>query len=108
MALFADSGSGVELPAVIVAVIEPVAGATKLTLQKIALDAVSGVAVGTVGVQLVVAPAGSPEISHVAESAALGPAFRQAMVPVTVCPAVTLAGSKELACISAAGVITAL
>ena len=87
---------------------EPVAGATKLTSQEIAPDTVSGVAVGTAGVQLVVAPAGSPKIPHVAESAALGPAFRQVILPVTACPAVTFTGSEELACISAVGVITAL
>ena len=100
----AGSGSGVALPAVIIAVMAPVAGATKPTSQEIAPDTVSGVAVGTAGVQLVVAPAGSPEIPHVAESAALGPAFRQVMLPATVCPAVTFAGSEELACMSAAGV----
>src|SRR5260370_146964 len=61
----------------------------------------SGVAVGTLGVQLTVAPVGRPVMEHVAASAALGPLLVHVNVPVTTEPGWAVAGNADVAVMSA-------
>jgi hypothetical protein len=63
-------------------------------------------AAGLVGVQVTVAPAGSPVGTQLALAAVLGPLLVQVTVPVTVLPALALAGKPlTAAAMSACGVI---
>ena len=90
--LFAPFGSLVLLPAVIVGVTLPAAGAVYVAVQVMLLPAASGVAVGTGGVHVTVAPGGSPLMAHVAAAAGFGPLFAQVNVPFTVEPAIADGG----------------
>ena len=66
-----------------------------------ALPAASGVAVGTLGVQLTVEPGGSPAMEQIAASAGLGPLLAQANVPLTVLPGIAVGGKLAVALMSA-------
>ena len=74
-------GSAVVLPAVVVIVSGPVAGAGKVLLQVIVAPTASGLGTG-LGTHDCVAPGGKPLRTQVAAAAALGPALVQ--VPLTV------------------------
>lgn len=65
-----------------------------------------GVAVGTSGLQLTVAPAGRPVTEHVAAAAGLGPLLVHVNVPLTVLPAVADEGKLVDADMSAATTIS--
>ena len=64
-----------------------------------------GVAVGTAGVQLTVAPGGRPLMEHVAARAGFGPLLVQVNVPLTVVPAVAVGGKLAVAVMSAESTI---
>jgi len=100
--LFDAFGSGVVLPAVAVAVTEPLPGATKLIVQLIALPT-PRLATGGIGTQFTVDPPGNPLTAHVALAPALGPAFVQLNVPFTTLPAAALPGKLIPATMSAEG-----
>jgi hypothetical protein len=69
----------------------------------------SGVAVGTLGVQLTIAAVGRPVMEHMAASAGLGPLLVQVNVPVTIEPGTAVAGNDAVAVMSAlAGTLTVL
>ena len=74
-------GSAVVLPAVVVIVSGPVAGAVKVLLQVIVAPTASGLGTG-LGTHDWVAPGGRPLSTQVAAAAGLGPALVQ--VPLTV------------------------
>jgi hypothetical protein len=96
-------GSAVLDPVVVVMLRAPTAGALKVDVQVIDCPTPNGLGAG-VGVQVCVAPEGSPLNTHVADAAALGPAFVHTPLTVTGWPALTLAGTVVLACMSACGV----
>lgn len=103
--MFVDTGSAVVDPAVTVAVTLPLTGATYATLHTMFAPLDSGAVVGLAGVQLTVAPAGSPGIVQRAAIASLGPLFTHVIVPVTACPALTDVGKVlPITAMSACGV----
>ena len=103
--LLLPTGSAVLEPAVAATVTVPLAGAMKLTSQRITA-ATARLVCGGAGTQTTLAPGGKPETAHVALAAALGPLLVQLIVPVTVLPAGAFAGRPEIVtAISACGVI---
>jgi hypothetical protein len=107
--LLAGAGSVVLAPAVVVIDKVPVAGAVKVLEHTIVLPADRGFGAG-LGVQLWIAPGGSPLSAHVGAAAALGPALVHVPLTVTGWPAMAEVGTEVLACMSAraAGVCEAL
>lgn len=102
LVLLAGTGSTVLLLAVTKAAMVPVVVGVNCTVQAMLPPDANGEAVGTLGVQDVVAPAGRPEITHEADVAALGPALVQLKLPDTGAPTVMVRGSvMALACMSA-------
>ncbi len=99
--LFLRSGSGVALPPVAVAV--TVVGMMKLALQTTEPPATREVAVGTDGVQLMVAAAGKPVMLQVAAEALLGPRLLQVKLPFTVLPTAAPRGRLSVVLMSALG-----
>jgi hypothetical protein len=98
--LFAGTGSAVLLPAVVTILSDPVAGAVKVDVHVILLPTGNGFGAGF-GVQVCVAPAGSPLSTQVSAAAGLGPLFVHVPVAVTLWPAFTVAGTVVTACMSA-------
>jgi hypothetical protein len=99
--LFGKS-SAVALPAVLVMFSEPDAGAGKLEVQVMLLPTARGLGAG-LGVQTCTAPGGKPLKAQVGFTAALGPLLAQVPLTLTVWPAVTVAGTVTVACMSARG-----
>lgn len=100
--LLAGTGSTVLLLAVTRAVMTPVVVGVKSTVQAMLPPDARGEPVGTLGEQDVVAPAGTPEITHDAAVAGLGPALVQLKLPVTGTPTAMVMGSvTAVACMSA-------
>jgi hypothetical protein len=104
--LFGATGSVVALPAVVVRLRLPLAGAVKLAAQVMMPLSGNGFGAGF-GVQVCAVPGGSPPITQLGAAAGLGPALVQVPVTVTVCPAFTVAGAVMAACMSACGVTLA-
>jgi hypothetical protein len=102
--LLATTGSAVVLPAVVVILSGPLAGAVKLAVHVRLLPTAKGLGTG-LGKQVVDVPAGSPLNTHVGAVARLGPAFKHVPVTVAACPALTLAGTTVVACMSACGTV---
>lgn len=75
--------SAVLLPAVVVIVSGPLAGAVKLLVQLMLAPTASGFGAG-LGVQVCVAPLGKPPSAHVGVAAGLGPSLVQVPDTVTV------------------------
>lgn len=100
--LLAGVGSAVVLPAVVVMLKEPLAGAIKVLVQVMALPAARLRGSG-LGLQLCVAPAGRPLIAQLGLVAALKPVLAQLPDTVTLSPAFTLAGTVVAATMSAWG-----
>ena len=84
LTLLAPLGSLVVVPAVVVMVSGPLAGALKVLVQVIELLTVSGLGAGA---QLCVAPLGKPLSAQVGVAASLGPLLMQVPVTVTDVPA---------------------
>jgi hypothetical protein len=101
-ALLALSGSAVLVPAVVVMLKGPLAGAVKVLVQ-VMLEVMSKGLGKTAGMQVWVAPLGRPLRAQVGVAALLGPALVQVPLTVTLCPALTLAGTVVRACMSAWG-----
>ena len=87
--LFDGFGSAVMLPAVVLMLSVPLAGAVNVLVQVIVALTVRGSGIGS-GTQLCVAPGGNPLNTHVGVAAGLKPAFVQVPLTVTNCPATTL------------------
>ena len=102
--LFDGFGSAVMLPAVVLMLSVPLAGAVNVLVQVIVALTAKGSGIGS-GRQLCVAPGGNPLNTHVGVAAGPGPAFVQVPLTVTDCPANTLAGAVVTACISACATI---
>jgi hypothetical protein len=100
--LLALFGSAVVVPALVVTLSAPLAGAGKVDVQVIASPTSSGFGTG-LGVQLCVAPAGRPLSVQVGAAALLGPLLVQVPLTVTGWPATVLAGTVVAATMSACG-----
>ena len=100
--LFAGVGSSVELPAVVVMLRVPDAGAVNVLVQVMLPPNGSGSGIG-LGLHDCVAPAGKPVSTHVGTAAPEGPALVQVPLTVTGWPATALAGTVVTACMSAVG-----
>lgn len=98
-------GSVVLLPAVVVMLSGPLAGAVNVLVHVIVAPTANGFGAGF-GVQVCVAPAGKPLNAHVGALATLGPAFVHVPLTVTGCPALTLPGTVVADCMSACGTTT--
>jgi hypothetical protein len=96
------TGSAVVVPAVVVMLKGPLAGAVKVDVQLMLLPSARGLGTG-LGVQVWVAPAGKPLRAQVGAAAALGPLLLQVPLTVTGCPAVALVGTVVTAAMSACG-----
>lgn len=99
-ALLLVFGSAVALPAVVVILREPLAGAMKVLVHVMLLPTASAAGSG-LGVHDCAAPAGNPLKAHVGLTAALKPVLEHVPDTVTLCPALTLSGTVVEATISA-------
>lgn len=104
--LLGATGSGVALPAVVVMLSVPLAGAVKVDEHVIDCPTANGLGSG-LGAQVCVAPPGRPDSAQAGEAAALGPALVHTPLTVTGWPAVTLGGTLVVARMSACGVTVA-
>jgi hypothetical protein len=93
-------GSAVVLPAVVVMLRDPLAGAVNVLLQVMTPPNAKLAGSGE-GVQVCVAPGGKPLKAQLGDAAALGPALVHVPLTVTGCPAVALAGTVVTATMSA-------
>ena len=98
--LLVGAGSAVTLPAVVVMLSEPTAGAAKVLEQVMLAPTASGLGTG-LGRQVCVAPTGNPLNTQVGAAAGLGPALLQVPLTVTACPATGFAGTVVAATMSA-------
>ena len=97
------TGSAVALPAIVVMLNVPLAGAVKVLLHTILAPTTSGF--GTrLGRQVCAAPGGSPLKAQVGDAASLGPALVQVPETVTGWPAVADDGTVVRARMSACGI----
>lgn len=104
--LFAGTGSAVVVPVVVVMFSGPVAGAVNVDVHVTVVPAPGACGSGIgLGVQLWVAPGGSPDNAQDGAAAGLGPLFTQIPDTDTGCPALTLAGTVVVATTSACGTV---